>query len=287
MSKTSLLPPATAVQTVWARTSEFSTDKQNRNLDILTMVTLKNIIERAEKDDKERSYITRAFIAMDTSLRSIHTIYKGRELNFKDTDKLRDATLEAVKSYSQFGKELKDYLKPLPLALTIGTGGGVTLVYVTDFFGKNISNVVLLFVSLLFAGIGIFAYMLFVRYLGWKKKRLFIQQDYERSLYYRYYLNRVENILKSLYQELNQIHKEVFGQTYPSEDDDEKTISNMIEDSQPKFCDYTDKHFWEKGKFRIFKRITPERWPLCETGDKEILGMCPFWKGLKNQEKKV
>jgi len=91
MSQTTLLPPITAIRMIWARTGAFSNDEHSKLSAVLTEAALKDIKDRAEKDDKEREYVISAIATMDASLRSLDTIYKGRELNFQENERLRSA----------------------------------------------------------------------------------------------------------------------------------------------------------------------------------------------------
>jgi hypothetical protein len=91
-------------------------------------------------------------------------------------------------------------------------------------------------------------------------------------LYYDQYLTRVATTLTSLYLDLDRIHKNVFGQSYPVDADVQVIVNEMLEGVRSTFCDYIHKHMNEE-------KITPELWSLCETG-KATEG-CFFWEGKK------
>ena len=96
MAQTALLPPITAVRIVWARTGSFSNDEHSGQSAALVEVALKEIKDRAEKDENERRYVTSAISTMDASLRNLDMIYKGRQLNFQENEQLRTAYLDSV-----------------------------------------------------------------------------------------------------------------------------------------------------------------------------------------------
>lgn len=58
MSVTKLLPPAAAVRMIWARTSEFSSEDARPKISVVEIETLlKEIKDKADKDDPERAYV--------------------------------------------------------------------------------------------------------------------------------------------------------------------------------------------------------------------------------------
>jgi len=109
MSQTFLLPPVSAVRMVCARTGIFSKDEHSKISAVLTESALKSIRDRAEADDKERKYVNSAIATMDATLRNLDVIYKGRELNFEENEKLRKVYLDSVKENLEFGKKKVRY----------------------------------------------------------------------------------------------------------------------------------------------------------------------------------
>lgn len=264
MPATSLLPPITAIRMVWAMTGKFSNDVTSGESAILVDTALKDIAEQAKDDEKK--YVTSAIATMNASLRSLDITYKGRQLNFKENEKLRLAYLDSVKESLSFGKKAKDFVQSVP-TMTIGAAGGVT---VGQALGA--SDFVLWGVGLILAASGYLVNLGIVRHARRKKQMLYIAQDYERGLYYDQYIFRVSLILKSLYLDLDRIHKNVFKERYPIDGSDVANIINeMLEGVRPSFCKYVHKHMIEK-------KITPELWSLCETGKSEMVIHCPHWK---------
>jgi len=209
---TSLLPPLTAVRMVWALTGAFAKEEQSKHAALLVEARLKDISERAGKaDQKENEYVLGAIACMEASMRSLDTAYKGRELNFQENEKLREVYLQSVRDGTDFGKTAKDYLKSLP-GMSIGGAGGITLASLLP-----PSKPMIWGVTVGLAAVGFLVNALILQYVRRRTQSLYIGQDYDRDLYYAHYISRVNLILESLYNDLDRIHKKVFGQAYPIE----------------------------------------------------------------------
>lgn len=266
MSTTSLLPPVSAVRMVWARTGLFSDDEHSKQSTVLVEEALKNIKERAQSDEKENKYVISTIATMDSSLRSLDTAYKGRQLNFEENEKLRSAYLDSIRESLDFGKKAQDFLRSLP-TMTIGAAGGVTIAQ-----ALGVSGIKLWGIGLGLAAVGYIVNLLFVRHGRKKTQMLYIVQDYERDLYYDQYITRVSTILTSLYLDLDRIHKNIFGQPYPVDATEvHQIIEEMLRGVRSTFCMYVHKHMREK-------KITPELWSLCETGALDAVKQCPYWE---------
>ena len=333
--KTSLLPPSTAVRMVWACTGTFTREGHSKFYTSLVDEAMKDIKsplrkkgnenknpEEIEQIENEKKYLTRAKAAMSACLRSIHTIYSGRNLNFDENEKLRETYLESVKESIDFGRKVKDLLASLP-TMTIGGIGGAT---VAQYFKESIEESLeksfeeslkkipngslgellrgvieklledprIFLLILVVFGI-VIGYLIndlvIVRWTRKRKQMLYVIHDYERNTYYENYLNHVRDLLESLYQDLNQIHEEVFKHSYYTEekkkgnekekDGEEgnisKAVKDLIDSTWPRRCEYIHKHMGEK-------KITPGVWLLCETGHEEGLKRCPHWRYEKNNK---
>jgi hypothetical protein len=266
-----LLPPFTAVSMMWACTGKFAKEDQSKKIAELTNESIKDIEELAEAhaDPREKRYIRAAIPTMSSCMRSLDTIYKGRQLNFKEVDKIRDVYLENVKENLEFGKSAKDFLKSLP-TMTVSTAGGLSLIQILG----PVSPPILWGLGLAFAGAGYIINWVIVRSSRKRTQKLYIKEDYDRDLYYDQYITRVESTLRSLYRDIDRIHKNVFGKRYPVEagENSEKIVSDLLAGVRPTFCTYIQKHMYKK-------LITPELWSLCETGDEEAIEQCPLWEG--------
>jgi hypothetical protein len=270
MSKTALLPTVTAVRMVWAMSGKFSNDAPSQTMATYVEDVLKGIEEQAPQiSDDERSYVTSAVATMKASLRSIDVVYKGRDLNFKENEKLRSAYLESVKESLDFGNKAQDFLKSLP-AMTIAGAGGVT---VAQYFKASAFE--LWGFGLILTGIGYFVNQYIVLWVRRKTQMLYVTQDYERGLYYEQYLDRVHLVLLALFLDLERIHKRVFRENYEADTTSiavQSIIDDILSGVRSTFCPYAHKHMAEK-------KVTPELWTLCESGTRKAVKNCPLWEG--------
>lgn len=268
MSKTALLPTGTAVRMVWAMTGKFSNDDSSKDMARYIEETLNSIEGKASKlGPTEESYITSAIATMKACLRSVETAYKGRELNFKENEKLRTAYLESVKESLDFGNKINDLLKSLP-TMTIATLGGVTL---AEWFGM--SGINLWGLGIFLAAAGYLVNLWFVRNARNRTQILYVSQDYERDLYYEQYLNRVKESFKGLYSDLERIHLRVFNENYEVKSDPAQIkdyVDSILAGVCPTFCKHIHTHMYEQ-------KITPKLWAWCECGDAETTKKCPLW----------
>ena len=260
--------------------------------------SLEDIRSRA-KCDQENLYLDRVMAAMDATLRTLNTIYKGRNLNFDENNELRTAYLESMKESIDYGSRLKDILTGLPTT-SVGAAGGVTFAESLLRDSENaISNVNAIapvsnsassappiqywLIVLGFAALGFLAGWVFVWLRGRRTQRLFVRRDYERKLYFCLYLWRVHAVFASLYDDVCRIYKDVFGEPYPEEKDkqEKETIYKILEPMWPNLCDCVPRHM-------INGKIKPELWPLCETGNpKMIREHCKVWKKEKRNIEKM
>jgi len=110
----------------WARTGQFPDDEPPKTSAAVNESVIKDIMERADKNDQERAYVHGAVAVMEAGLRSLETISKGRELHPQGNARLREVYLESVGDNIDFGNKARDFLKALP-TMAISTGGGVTV----------------------------------------------------------------------------------------------------------------------------------------------------------------
>jgi hypothetical protein len=269
MAKTALLPTVTAVRMAWAMTGKFS-DDESKIIAAYVEDELKNVEGEASKiGPKEKSYVKSAVATIKASMRSLNIIYKSRELNFKENEKLREAYLKSITENLDFGKQASDFLRSLP-AMVIGGAGGVT---VADAVG--LSGVMLWGVGLGLAGLGYLVQSYFVRRGRRQTQMLYVSQDYERNLYYEQYINRARDILQGLFLDLERIHKRIFGENYEVKIEPSAVkilVDAMLAGVTPTFCQFVHQHMKEK-------KVTPELWTKCECGNADAVRTCPFWEG--------
>jgi hypothetical protein len=262
---TSLLPPSAGVRIAWALTGKFPKSEQSNLSATYAENALKDIELQAKSSSTETRYVTGAKAMIFSSLRNLDTIYKGRELNFTENEKLRSAYLENIKENLDFGNKAKDFLKSLP-TMTIGSAGGVTLASLLGLSGN-----VLIGLGFVLAASGYLLNVLIVRLMRKRTQTLYLKEDHDRNLYYDQYVTRVAMNLTSLYLDLDRWHHNVFGAAYSDGRQVGEIIEGIMCGLKPTHCIYLQKHMDSK-------RITPELWPICETGDKESVKQCAHWE---------
>jgi hypothetical protein len=267
MKETKLLPPPMVVRMAWALTGDFVSEPESKSIASDTIATLKDLRDKAEKDDKEREYVTGTVAVVEATRRTLDTIYKGRQLNFEEVDKLRAVNLENIQDSLQFGKNAKDYLKSLP-AMAIGSGAGVITL---NQLIASLPDWAFWGIGLFFAGLGFFANLWIVRWSRGMKQREYIKADNERNMYYEQYLGRVRTTLINLYEDVNRLHKKSFGEHYQLEKTENVAgiVDGILAGAMPTMCQFVEKHL--KGG-----KITPELWTRCETGG-ESAKECKYW----------
>lgn len=281
MTKTNLLPPLKAVQITWARTGAFSEAFHSQQYAEDANKELKDIKNRAKNNKNEEEYVSNAIALIEANLRNLDNIYKLRNLNFEDNQKLRSTHLDYVKQSLDFGIKTKDFLKSIP-SIALGGAGGITLAQII-----GASSVQLWIAGLFFAGLGYLINWIIIKNMRVEKQWLYIQQDYERSLYFEEYLNKAYIILKNLYNDVYQEHENIFKNKYPTNESSNELIKNFLKGIQPTFCKHIKKHLKNnnvedrKGNpitGRKLKKLICEQWTYCETGNLEGTKNCPLWR---------
>lgn len=289
MKKTSLLPPLTAVQIVWARTGLFSKEKSAKipallsdSVRIKAESELERVLEFLKQgaEDDEREYAARVTASMDASLRSIHTVYNGRNLNFDENKRLRDTYLETMSDSVSYGFKVKDFLTGLP-TISLGALGGYTLTEILSLepFWCWVTTIA-------FATLGYFFGWALIAWRGKRMESLYIRQEYERTIYFCRYIEQVADILEFLYDDAHRIHTEVFGYSYfeqegdgesAKKEEEREVIRRMLRGMLPQSCGLIHEHM-QRGK------ILPELWPICETGRTKVIEeYCELWAKRKRK----
>ena len=279
---TRLLPPPTAVRLAWALTGSFVKDNtESKDIASESKKLLDDIIERARENDKEEKgkkgeenvetgYVQNAATDIEATMRTLDTIYKGRELNLQENDKLRAVNLDNIKEDVQFGRNAKDFMKSLPaMAITSGTGT-ITLNKLLE--NHNLPDWTPWIIGLVFAGIGFGINAWITRQSAVRKQKLYINQDYERSMYYQQYITRVRTALINLYTDIDRLHNRFFKKKYPLDESETATtvVENMLRGAMPTLCVHIHKHIREGI-------VTPDTWTLCEAGG-EAARECKFYE---------
>lgn len=255
MKKTNLLPPLSAVYLVWGTTRKFSDSTGIDSFDATIKPYIENLLKEADSNELEKNYLNLVYPLLMASMRNVIVIYKGRQLNYAENKSIRETYLESVKSEFNLTSQLKELLKSLP-AITIGGVGG--LVFAEKAVDTTESPVQILF-TLLFAGLGYLVRFFYARYTLRVKQINFIRQDYEITNYYNYYLTRMEEVMLNLYNRLESLHEEIFGQPYDKEKFSSNAVKDIFNEIRPVQCPLLSKHIYTK-------KVTPNLWQMCEIG---------------------
>ena len=255
MAKTRFLTPLSAVRLLWGATRGFTNDAIKDVYTDYIQPEIDKLLELTKDNDKEIRYIRQLGIQLTAAIRNAGIIYKGRQLNYNENKKLREAYLKSLEKDYDLTGQLKELLKSLP-SIGIGGAGGIVLLQSST---QSPGTFEQLFVAFSFAGIAYLIQKLVEKALLYNKQMNYIRQDYETTLYYENYLSRMENALKELYENLEIIHEHIFEERYHEKEDVGELIKKMIQEVRPTRCPLIDKHM-KSGK------INPDYWHLCETG---------------------
>ncbi|HEU5315807.1 MAG TPA: hypothetical protein VFX49_06820, partial [Chloroflexota bacterium] len=125
------------------------------------------------------------------------------------------------------------------------------------------------------AATGYFVNLYFVSLARGRSRKLYLTQDYERSMYFEQYVTRVRAILAALYLDVDRIHQAVFGAPYGGAIDEAMIVAGeTLTGVGQTYCPLVHEHM-HKGV------VTPELWPICETGVAHAYKKCPLWKESK------
>ena len=233
---------------------------------------LKDISRKAEKrGGEDERYVLGVIPTIEASLRSLDIIHKGRQLNFAENAKLRSAYLSSIEDSLNFGAKAQDFVKALPTMTIAGTTGTMLLSQ-----SEKWNDTYAWLVGLLFAAIGYFINLYIIRFNRKRKQKYYVVQDYERTLYYEQYISRASIILKALYLELDNIHKNIFGEPYPIDKDadalleQKDVVERLLAGVRTTYCKYIHTHMRED-------KINVDLWAICEAGNDEAQEKCPFW----------
>lgn len=272
---TKLLPPFTAVRLAWAITGKFSKDETTKSTALIAEDALKRIQTQAAQDVAEQQYVSEAVATIEATLRSLDVIYKGRELNFEENQKLRDAYMETMKENIDFGTKAQDFMKSLPTMAITGAGTAIPFGnYLADLLNvpDGQMGAFIWALGLAMAGAGHLIHTGVVRAMRKRTQTLYVKQDYERNLYYDQYVGRVAVTLTSLYFDLDRVHQTVFGVPYPvATGDGTKIVEDTLRGVRPTMCKYVHAHMADGT-------ITPSLWAVCESGGVPAT-QCRYWKG--------
>jgi hypothetical protein len=269
MDATSILPPSQAVEIAWGLSNQFSEDCRAQLQAEKARTHLERVIEspKGEGADEEKRYVAGTQGLIDGALRTLHIIVAGRDLNIKDLDQLREKKQENIEAFARLSGNLQSMGSRGMTTLFAGTVGGVGLAEALSRWTaiKEIDVAVIQGLAILAAGAlgyGIHEFIIapVVRRV---LTRELIKKDYDRTLYFDQYYQRCRWALESLYEQVEDWHKKVFGARHAPETNAKEVVSHVLQGGQSTFCPWVHKHVkkgWIKGW------IEPDLWSLCETG---------------------
>lgn len=260
VSKTEFLSPGMAVSMVWGRTNLLSGEQDVHTVGAEYTTQLKDLKKSAQNQPDELRYIEEASAYMDAAFRNVVTIIRGRDINFKEAEKLHDNHQKIIDQYENFSLDLQSTIPRLSGMAIGGVSVAAILNQVMPVFIKNTFGEFAL-PALLAAG----AALGYVVYGGWVlpyTKRMREDEmkkiDYSRNLYYDQYINRTKKALSGLYDRMNDLHNTIFNQKY-DDVSGQVFVDSLFGGMNSTMCSFVHEC--------IPKGLAPsDRWSACETG---------------------
>jgi hypothetical protein len=241
------------------------------------------------KDPNDEKYMDAIFNAVDSCVRTLLVIIRGRDTNFKETDSLMDMYIKSNESISSFTLSLQSAFGRVA-GMTFG-GTSATAIVMTLF-----PNLPVWVFPLTLSAMGAISYALYeLLVTPWKQKKNMaarIKNDYQRDIYFQQYVRRCRDALVGLLMNAFSIYKQVYGVHY---DDSFKNIEiqrkfaeNVVDDAlgslDLKYSCEDIHDCYDKKIFLTNESIELGRWATCESGEGNE--KCPiFQKNHPNLKK--
>jgi len=259
-----------AIKNAWARTSTLSSNEALENEADNAKDQMKTILKNAQTSDETR-YVNEVYSAIESTFRNLATARNHFGFNLEELDERRKKSLADLDSTTTVSLDFQSLISRIS-AITFGGTGGLTgwgfLVNFVNAYLPELAYVdtVLLPLSLgVGAAIGYFAHNFwFVPRKAKKIQRHLVKTDYYRTLYYRLYLKRSKEALKSLYDITNELYKKIFNSgDYPKSVESQEAVDNLLKsmDFTPLACGKIDLHMASKEI-----EMNEDIWVRCETG---------------------
>jgi hypothetical protein len=192
--KTDFLPPETAVEIAWARTTELSSNEAIRINAERPKQQMSDILEKARgfrsQDPREEKYVESVYSAIEATFRNLATARNSLDLNFKEAKALRTKEIENIEYLEKFSSELQSFI-PKASGMTIGgVAGGVLLSGILEnWFPPNLKPYAMPLVLALGAACGyLFHGLVVVRIVRKRILDQIISLDYDQIQYYKQYV---------------------------------------------------------------------------------------------------
>lgn len=242
-------------------------DKIRNRLEEIKRTVYEETKENKEKERADRLHVDNVLAAIDSCERTLLTVIRGRNLNFKETDRLMETQIKNIESSSRVMLNLHSVL-PRIFATGGGAAGTVLVKFILNsLFKIEIPDEVLYSAAVVAAGVGYGIYQLVVApKTSRRAQQQIIKNDYRRNLYYRQYLERSRGSLTALFSDTLNIYEKVYRKKYESKYDNEeerqKVVMNAMGGSEAlsgRWCKKIHEHYHDN-------KITPVEWTTCESG---------------------
>ena len=265
MAVTTALPPSLAVELAWGLSSQFSKDADAKARGEMTKVDFDRIVQPVDTSgtDEEKRYVRGTAALIDGTLRTLHIIVAGRDLNIDELDELRDKRREDVEASAKLSGSLQSIAPRAVTTLFVGGAGGAGLSEALTRWAGIQETDIALFQGLVIAAAAAVGYivheLVVARLVRRALTRELIKKDYDRTRYFDQYHQRCRLALWSLCERVNIWHQAVFGAPFPCTNAWD-VARRVLDGAQSTCCPWVHKHLRNGW-------ITPDLWSLCETGD--------------------
>jgi hypothetical protein len=263
--KTQILPPIEAVEIAWGRTVEVSSNESARSSAENSKRLMENKIKRAAStstDQKEQQYVESASSAIEAAYRNLVTARNSLDLNFREAKALGQTEKEKFEHFEKFSSDLQS-LVPKVAEMTIGgiTGGVLIGAIFENWFPESMKTYTMPLVLAFFASLTLFIHQLVVvPVVKVKTQQQVLRSEYDEIQYYKQYVARVRNTLKSLYERVERAHEDYFGERYWEASSSEQVVDNVLIGLEQGMCKNV-------AACIMKERVTPKQWSTCETGN--------------------
>jgi hypothetical protein len=218
-------------------------------------------------------YIDGVYAAINSCVRTLHIIIRGRDTNFKEVDKLKEVYLAKAEDIVTFSGNLQSAFGRIA-TMTIG---GTSVTAIVAYYFPNLPVFVF---PLVLAAAGAISFGIHEQFVKpWKigeNVKANVKNDYQRNQYYQQYVRRSKGALTGLFKETLDLFEEIYGKSYnpvynkPGKK--EEFVNNLLKPIE--FENYTCPIIHECfAKGIILDKKNLDRWPTCESG--EGYGTCP------------
>ena len=218
-------------------------------------------------------YIDGVYAAINSCVRTLHIIIRGRDTNFKEVDKLKEVYLAKAEDIVTFSGNLQSAFGRIA-TMTIG---GTSVTAIVAYYLPNLPVFVFPLVLAAAGAISFGVHEQFVK--PWKRGenvKANVKNDYQRNQYYQQYVRRSKDALTGLFKETLDLFEEIYGKSYDPVHNKpgkkEEFVNSLLKPIE--FENYTCPIIHECfAKGIILDKKNLDRWPTCESG--EGYGTCP------------